>query len=192
MQIAENYNRKTEGDTCKSDRQTVGMLRHRRSHGAVSGTQNVSFKRESAEDRAIFPVGVDIQPRPKRELYTSEFAASVSEHNRVEVSGPMVRGGKRFGHGRFGIADGSDGHICRTTVVKVDITSLANSLEGTVTFLDQQIDRICRRRCRKTENTAVQTKSMLKKVAARLVPKEVVYRRKMVSAYRWPSGSAMT
>jgi asparagine synthase (glutamine-hydrolysing) len=64
-------------------------------------------------------------------------------------------------------------------LVKVDIASMANSLEARSPFLDHNIIEFAATLPESIKVKARETKSLLKKVAARLVPPDVVYRRKM-------------
>jgi len=64
-------------------------------------------------------------------------------------------------------------------LVKVDIASMANSLEARAPFLDHKVIEFAASLPESLKMHRFETKSLLKKVAARLVPKEVVYRRKM-------------
>ena len=64
-------------------------------------------------------------------------------------------------------------------LVKVDIASMANSLEARSPFLDHKVIEFAASLPENLKMRRFETKSLLKKVAARLVPREVVYRRKM-------------
>lgn len=64
-------------------------------------------------------------------------------------------------------------------LVKVDIASMANSLEARSPFLDHKVIEFAASLPENLKMQRFETKSLLKKVAARLVPREVVYRRKM-------------
>lgn len=64
-------------------------------------------------------------------------------------------------------------------LVKVDIASMANSLEARSPFLDHHLIEFAASLPEDLKQRGRDTKSLLKKVAARLVPKEVVYRPKM-------------
>ena len=73
-------------------------------------------------------------------------------------------------------------------LVKVDIASMANSLEARSPFLDHKVIEFAASLPANQKMRGMQTKYLLKKVAAQLVPKEVVYRRKMgfgVPIGRW-------
>jgi asparagine synthase (glutamine-hydrolysing) len=72
--------------------------------------------------------------------------------------------------------------------VKVDIASMANSLEARSPFLDHKVIEFAASLPENQKMRGLQTKYLLKKVAASLVPREVVYRRKMgfgVPIGRW-------
>lgn len=64
-------------------------------------------------------------------------------------------------------------------LVKVDIASMAVSLEARSPFLDHKLIEFAASLPEKIKLQGVETKSLLKKVASRLVPKEVLYRPKM-------------
>ena len=64
-------------------------------------------------------------------------------------------------------------------LVKVDIASMACSLEARSPFLDHKVIEFAASLPEALKMHRFKTKSLLKKVAARLVPPEVVYRRKM-------------
>jgi asparagine synthase (glutamine-hydrolysing) len=62
---------------------------------------------------------------------------------------------------------------------KVDIATMAVSLESRSPLLDHKVIEFAASLPQNIKINGTETKSLLKKVAARLVPKEVVYRRKM-------------
>ncbi len=64
-------------------------------------------------------------------------------------------------------------------LVKVDIATMANSLEARSPFLDHKVIEFAASLPENLKMRRFETKSLLKKVAARLVPRDVVYRRKM-------------
>jgi len=73
-------------------------------------------------------------------------------------------------------------------LVKVDIASMANSLEARSPFLDHKVIEFAASLPANQKMRGMQTKYLLKKVATQLVPKDVVYRRKMgfgVPIGRW-------
>lgn len=64
-------------------------------------------------------------------------------------------------------------------MVKVDIATMAVSLEGRSPFLDHKVIEFAANLPVNLKIRGAKTKSLLKKVAARLVPPDVIYRRKM-------------
>ncbi len=115
----------------------------------------------------------------KRELYTTGFASSVSGQN---ASGFLDRW--------FAVANGTGTldatlltdqmtYLPNDLLVKVDIASMANSLEARSPFLDHKLIEFAASLPENLKMSRFETKSLLKKVAACLVPKDVVYRRKM-------------
>ena len=115
----------------------------------------------------------------KSDLYTDDFAASVSGHNASENMDRWF--GKANGSGILDAALLTDQmtYLPNDLLVKVDIASMANSLEARSPFLDHKLIEFAASLPEDMKMRRFQTKSLLKKVAARLVPKEVVYRRKM-------------
>lgn len=115
----------------------------------------------------------------KEEIYTDQFAA--------EVAG---RKASQFLDDWFTQANGSSildaalltdqmTYLPNDLLVKVDIATMANSLEARSPFLDHKVIEFAASLPPGMKMRGYQTKSLLKKVASRLVPKEVVYRRKM-------------
>jgi asparagine synthase (glutamine-hydrolysing) len=64
-------------------------------------------------------------------------------------------------------------------LVKVDIATMANSLEARSPFLDHKVIEFAASLPENIKMSRFETKSLLKKVAANLVPREAVYRKKM-------------
>ncbi len=115
----------------------------------------------------------------KSELYTKDFAAAVSEQNASMYLDRWFA--KANGSGTLDAALLTDQmtYLPNDLLVKVDIASMANSLEARSPFLDHKLIEFAAMLPEDLKMRRFQTKSLLKKVAARLVPKEVVYRRKM-------------
>lgn len=115
----------------------------------------------------------------KLDLYTKDFAAAVSSQN------PSAYLDKWFAKANgSGTLDGAlltdqMTYLPNDLLVKVDIASMANSLEARSPFLDHNVIEFAASLPENLKMQRLQTKSLLKKVAARLVPREVVYRRKM-------------
>jgi len=115
----------------------------------------------------------------KRELYTREFNEAVAAQN------PSAFMDKWFATANgSGILDATlltdqMTYLPNDLLVKVDIASMANSLEARSPFLDHKVIEFAASLPEKLKMQRFETKSLLKKVAARLVPREVIYRRKM-------------
>src|SRR5882724_6073716 len=118
------------------------------------------------------------KPAVKPELYTKDFSAQVTQET------------SHFLDQWFDTANGSGvldatlltdqmTYLPNDLLVKVDIASMANSLEARSPFLDHKVIEFAASLPESLKMRRFETKSLLKKVAARLVPKEVVYRRKM-------------
>jgi asparagine synthase (glutamine-hydrolysing) len=124
----------------------------------------------------------------KEWLYTTEFKGQLNGSDN-----------KKFLRQWFTAANGSgivDGamltdlmtYLPNDLLVKVDIASMANSLEARSPFLDHKLIEFAASLPESMKLRGFGTKSLLKKVAARLVPKDVIYRRKMgfgVPIGRW-------
>ncbi|MDQ3322268.1 MAG: asparagine synthase (glutamine-hydrolyzing) [Acidobacteriota bacterium] len=115
----------------------------------------------------------------KRELYTRQFAETVAEQN------PYVFLEKWFvkanGSGILDTTLLTDQmtYLPNDLLVKVDIASMANSLEARSPLLDHKVVEFAASLPENLKMQRFETKSLLKKVATQLVPKEVIYRRKM-------------
>jgi asparagine synthase (glutamine-hydrolysing) len=115
----------------------------------------------------------------KSDIYTPQFTAEVQAEN-----------ASRYLDGWFANANGSGTldatllsdlmtYLPNDLLVKVDIASMACSLEARSPFLDHKVIEFAASLPESLKMRRFKTKSLLKKVAARLVPPEVVYRRKM-------------
>ena len=117
--------------------------------------------------------------RSKSELYTRDFAEQIGS---ADAAGHL---GKWFSTANgSGILDATlltdqMTYLPNDLLVKVDIASMANSLEARSPFLDHKVIEFAASLPENLKMSGVGTKSFLKKVAARLVPREAVYRRKM-------------
>ena len=115
----------------------------------------------------------------KKELYTREF------NERVAAQNPSTFLDKWFvkanGSGILDTTLLTDQmtYLPNDLLVKVDIASMANSLEARSPLLDHKVIEFAASLPEKIKMKRFETKSLLKKVATRLVPPEVVYRRKM-------------
>jgi asparagine synthase (glutamine-hydrolysing) len=127
----------------------------------------------------------------KQELYTSDFAASLNGANASAVLDHWFTNGNGAGTVDATMRVDQMTYLPNDLLVKVDIATMANSLEARSPFLDHKVIEFAASLPENLKMRRLETKSLLKKVAARLVPREVIYRRKMgfgVPIGRWFRG----
>ncbi|MGC2237487.1 MAG: asparagine synthase (glutamine-hydrolyzing) [Pyrinomonadaceae bacterium] len=115
----------------------------------------------------------------KRELYTEDFSREIANNNPSEVLEKWFAKANGSGILDTTLLTDQMTYLPNDLLVKVDIASMANSLEARSPFLDHHLIEFAASLPEKIKARRFETKSFLKKIAARLVPKEVVYRRKM-------------
>ncbi len=115
----------------------------------------------------------------KPELYTRDFAATVSGQDATALLDHWFSLANGTGTLDATLLTDQMTYLPNDLLVKVDIASMANSLEARSPFLDHKLIEFAASLPEGIKMNGVETKSLLKKVAARLVPKEVIYRRKM-------------
>lgn len=115
----------------------------------------------------------------KRELYTPDFERSVSGHDAAKLLEKWFAVANGTGTLDATLLTDQMTYLPNDLLVKVDIASMANSLEARSPFLDHHVIEFAASLPAGLKMKAFETKSLLKKVAARLVPKEVIYRPKM-------------
>ena len=120
-----------------------------------------------------------IDRKSKAELYTEDFAQQTKVHNPADFIGQWFAKSNGSGILDATLLTDQMTYLPNDLLVKVDIATMANSLEGRSPFLDHNVIEFAATLPEKLKMGSVETKSLLKKAAARLVPKEVIYRRKM-------------
>ncbi|CAN5676744.1 asparagine synthase (glutamine-hydrolyzing) [soil metagenome] len=115
----------------------------------------------------------------KRGLYTKEFTASLGAGDAAETLEKWFSASNGNGLTDTMLLVDQMTYLPNDLLVKVDIATMANSLEARSPFLDHKLIEFAASLPEHLKLRGVETKSLLKKVAARLVPKEVIYRRKM-------------
>jgi len=115
----------------------------------------------------------------KQELYSSELSDLTK--NNVAMSYLDRYIGHKNGSGIIDKTLLTDimNYLPNDLLVKVDIASMANSLEARSPFLDHKLIEFAATLPESIKQKGGETKTLLKKIAARLVPREVVYRQKM-------------
>ncbi|MGI8668816.1 MAG: asparagine synthase (glutamine-hydrolyzing), partial [Aridibacter sp.] len=117
--------------------------------------------------------------KAKADLYTKDFIQTVSQNNASDVLSQWFEKANGSGILDTTLLTDQMTYLPNDLLVKVDIASMANSLEARSPFLDHNVIEFAASLPENLKMQRFQTKSLLKKVAARLVPSEVVYRRKM-------------
>jgi asparagine synthase (glutamine-hydrolysing) len=180
MKLAENYQR------------IPGLLRKPFIEKAVGLLPSSELKRSRVRDLKRFLTAAELPKaerylrwvsafdgKAKADLYTADFARKVSGENASSVLGKWFA--KVNGAGILDAALLTDQmtYLPNDLLVKVDIATMANSLEARSPFLDHKVIEFAASLPGSMKMHGYQTKSLLKKVAAGVVPREVVYRRKM-------------
>ena len=131
------------------------------------------------------------KPAVKSGLYTEEFARSVADQTASHFLDDWFDRANRSGILDATLLTDQMTYLPNDLLVKVDIASMANSLEARSPFLDHNLIEFAASLPESLKMNRFRPKYLLKKVAARLVPSEVIYRRKMgfgVPVGRWFRG----
>jgi asparagine synthase (glutamine-hydrolysing) len=131
------------------------------------------------------------KPAVKDEIYTDDFARSIDRDRAWQVLYKWISGSNGIGLLDKMLLTDQMTYLPNDLLVKVDIASMANSLEARSPFLDHKVIEFAASLPEELKISRFRPKSLLKKVAARLVPSDVVYRPKMgfgVPVGRWFRG----
>lgn len=120
-----------------------------------------------------------IDRQSKNELYTKDFLGQIGSQDASDYIGQWFAKANGSGILDATLLTDQMTYLPNDLLVKVDIASMANSLEARSPFLDHKVIEFAASLPESLKMKRMETKSLLKKVAARLVPKEVIYRRKM-------------
>jgi len=115
----------------------------------------------------------------KGELYSKDFSEAVSANDASTFLDRWLSGNEDIGILNATLLTDQMTYLPNDLLVKMDIATMANSLEARAPFLDHKVIEFAATLPEKLKMRPFETKSLLKKVAARLVPKEVIYRKKM-------------
>ena len=126
-----------------------------------------------------------LKPEMKSRLYSSKFRTlSANGNGSSDLPAKLLNSYFEAGQ-NYGLVDrllfvDQQTYLPNDLLVKVDIATMANSLEARSPFLDHKVIEFA---ASLPENfklrSGTQPKYLLKKIAAQLVPSEVIYRRKM-------------
>lgn len=130
------------------------------------------------------------KPAVKPEIYTTDFSQQLTQETSVFLDEWFDRAN---GSGILDATLFTDQmtYLPNDLLVKVDIASMANSLEARSPLLDHNVIEFAAQLPEHLKMRGLRPKHLLKKVAARLVPREVVYRKKMgfgVPVGKWLRG----
>lgn len=115
----------------------------------------------------------------KTEIYSPDLKNLTAGSNPVDFLSPYFSRSNGKGIVDATLLADLMNYLPNDLLVKVDIASMANSLEARSPFLDHHLIEFAASLPEDLKQQGRGTKSLLKKVAARLVPKDVVYRPKM-------------
>jgi asparagine synthase (glutamine-hydrolysing) len=118
-------------------------------------------------------------PEAKSELYTSEFQKLKNGNRPSQLLAKYFENVNGSGTIDATLMADLMHYLPNDLLVKVDIASMANSLEARSPFLDHNLIEFAASLPEGLKQKGFGTKTLLKKVASRLVPKEVIYRQKM-------------
>ncbi|HEX9960774.1 MAG TPA: asparagine synthase (glutamine-hydrolyzing) [Pyrinomonadaceae bacterium] len=115
----------------------------------------------------------------KTELYTENFKQKTSADSTASVLQNWFSKANGAGAIDAMLLTDTMTYLPNDLLVKVDIASMANSLEARSPFLDHKVIEFAASLPEKIKVRGTETKYLLKKAASRVVPREVLYRRKM-------------
>tara|TARA_B100000315_G_scaffold214536_1_gene213193 strand:- start:2027 stop:3961 length:1935 start_codon:yes stop_codon:yes gene_type:complete len=129
-----------------------------------------------------------VNDQMKKELYSDDFTRKVACSNPLQFINPyMANSNNTHLLDRLLMVDTMT-YLPGDLLVKVDIASMANSLEVRSPFLDHRLVEFAASIPHKYKMKRMVKKYLLKKVASKLIPQENIYRRKMgfgVPVGRW-------
>lgn len=180
MRIAEKYNRIPSALRKALIEATINLLptselKRSRLRDAKRFLKAANLPRTERYFRWVTTFNRDNKP----ELYTRDFAVAVSGQDASNILSRWFDAANGAGTLDSTLLTDQMTYLPNDLLVKVDIASMANSLEARSPFLDHKLIEFAASLPENIKMRGVETKSLLKKVAARLVPKEVIYRRKM-------------
>jgi asparagine synthase (glutamine-hydrolysing) len=118
-------------------------------------------------------------PQLKQELYTEEFKRATADFHTKKILDEWFDKANGIGVLDASLMTDQQTYLPNDLLVKVDIASMAVSLEARSPFLDHHLIEFAAKLPENIKVSGLDTKTLLKKITAKLVPPEVVYRRKM-------------
>ncbi len=115
----------------------------------------------------------------KKDLYTDSFKHETAAFESERIVKTWFDRANGIGVLDASLMTDQQTYLPNDLLVKVDIASMAVSLEARSPFLDHNLIEFAAKLPENIKVRGLDTKTLLKKIAAKLVPPEVVYRRKM-------------
>jgi asparagine synthase (glutamine-hydrolysing) len=120
-----------------------------------------------------------IDRQTKSEIYTEDFRREMSPNNSANVLEKWFDESNGNGIVDATMFTDQQTYLPNDLLVKVDIASMAVSLEARSPFLDHKVIEFAASLPESIKLRGSESKYLLKKAASRLVPREVLYRKKM-------------
>ncbi len=120
-----------------------------------------------------------IDRQSKENLYTNDFKNRINGYDSADFLKPWFAKSNGSGIVDATMFTDQQTYLPNDLLVKVDIASMANSLEARSPFLDHKVVEFAASLPEDIKLRGTETKYLLKKVASKLVPREVLYRKKM-------------
>ncbi len=120
-----------------------------------------------------------IDRQSKQELYTEDFRQRIGDADSAEFLKPWFDQANGSGIVDATMFTDQQTYLPNDLLVKVDIASMANSFEARSPFLDHKVIEFAASLPENIKLRGTETKYLLKKAASRIVPPEVLYRKKM-------------
>ena len=118
--------------------------------------------------------------RPTKEsLYTKDFKNRLNGDDPADILETWFAKSNGIGIVDATMFTDQQTYLPNDLLVKVDIASMANSLEARSPFLDHKVIEFAASLPENIKLRGTETKYLLKKAASKLVPREVLYRKKM-------------
>ena len=180
MQVAETYHRIPRFVREKFVTASVGLIptseiKRSRLRDAKRFLQAANLPRSERYFRWMSTFNRDA----KKDLYTADFAEKIRGNDPASGMEQWFAAANGAGMLDATLLNDLMTYLPNDLLVKVDIASMANSLEARAPFLDHKVIEFAASLPAHIKQSGFRTKPLLKKVAAQLVPRDVVYRRKM-------------
>ena len=120
-----------------------------------------------------------IDRQSKENLYTADFKNRTAKYDSADFLKPWFAKSNGGGIVDATMFTDQQTYLPNDLLVKVDIATMANSLEARSPFLDHKVVEFAASLPEDIKLRGRETKYLLKKVASKIVPPEVLYRKKM-------------